>query len=364
VGRSNRLPDVTERPSTLWYHDHLIDFTAANVYRGLAGFTLMFDELDSGDETDPNAEALRLPSFRFNADGSLWFDTFDHDGFLGDKFLVNGVVQPFLEVQRRKYRFRVLNGSNARIYQFFLANSLRQTFPMTQIATEGGLLSRPIPNVQSFLISPAERVEFVVDFASPMFDGQQTLYLENRLEQDDGRKPDGLTSRGVQLMRFNIVGDTVEDPSRVGKEENGATYLRHFERVPQADLDGAVRRTFEFERSGGAWVINGRLAGDLDRAMVQAALGVPQIWRLVNKSGGWWHPIHIHSEFSRVLRRNGRTPPLAEQDGVGKKDTILLKDNETAEVFLQFRDYTGPFVFHCHNLEHEDMAMMARFDVV
>jgi FtsP/CotA-like multicopper oxidase with cupredoxin domain len=98
--------------------------------------------------------------------------------------------------------------------------------------------------------------------------------------------------------------------------------------------------------------------------MVQAALGVPQIWRLVNKSGGWWHPIHIHSEFSRVLRRNGRTPPLAEQDGVGKKDTILLKDNETAEVFLQFRDYTGPFVFHCHNLEHEDMAMMARFDVV
>jgi FtsP/CotA-like multicopper oxidase with cupredoxin domain len=104
-------------------------------------------------------------------------------------------------------------------------------------------------------------------------------------------------------------------------------------------------------------------------------LNTPYIWRLVNDSGGWWHPIHIHSEFFRVIRRNGRplqkpAPPARawvpgfELDGFVKKDTILLRDNESADVFLKFRDHLGPFVFHCHNMEHEDMAMMARFDVV
>jgi FtsP/CotA-like multicopper oxidase with cupredoxin domain len=91
---------------------------------------------------------------------------------------------------------------------------------------------------------------------------------------------------------------------------------------------------------------------------------VPQIWHLENKSGGWWHPIHIHSEFMRVLRRNGKQPPLNERDGVARKDTVLLRGGESVDVFLKFRDYSGPFVFHCHNIEHEDMAMMARFDII
>ena len=371
------LPDPTERPAMLWYHDHLLDFTAANVYRGLVGAALMFDEFDSGDETDENPGALRLPGFpdydiplviqdkRFNQDGSLWFDTFDHDGFLGDKFLVNGAIQPFLDVTKRKYRLRFLNGSSARIYRLYLTNDLGQTFPMTQIATEGGLLSRPIPNVQSVLISPAERIEVIVDFGDADIARQSAIFLENRLQQTDGRKPDGTVSRGTRLMKFNLTGDVVsDDPSRVGREENGATVLRHFEPIRPEVLEKAVRRTFEFERSGGAWVINDRLAGELQTPRARSKRSAPEIWKLVNKSGGWWHPIHIHSEFMRVLRRGGSLPPLNERDGIAKKDTILLKDNDSVEVFLQFRDYTGPFVFHCHNLQHEDMAMMARFDVV
>ena len=90
----------------------------------------------------------------------------------------------------------------------------------------------------------------------------------------------------------------------------------------------------------------------------------PEIWRLVNDSGGWWHPVHVHSEFGRVLKRNGRIPPAGERDGMAKKDTYLLRGDESVEVFFQFRDYKGPFTFHCHNLGHEDMDMMARFDVV
>jgi len=134
--------------------------------------------------------------------------------------------------------------------------------------------------------------------------------------------------------------------------------------VRDQDKQTAVRRTFEFERSHGAWAINGELAGQLQRPIARPRLGYGEIWRLVNKSGGWWHPIHIHSDFSRVLTRNGKLPPLDERDGMAKKDTMLLRDNETVEVFIKFTDHPGPWVFHCHNMEHEDMAMMARFDTV
>jgi FtsP/CotA-like multicopper oxidase with cupredoxin domain len=372
-GRSLEHPETTARQSTLWYHDHLLDFTGPNVYRGLAGFVIAADERDPLDET--NADGLQLPSGEFDIplvlqdklfarDGSLVFNSFDHDGFIGDKFVINGKIQPYADVFRRKYRFRFLNGSNARIYQMFLTNGQGQKFPMTQIATEGGLLSRPIP-IDNFMLAMAERVEVVIDFNDPIFAGQKVLYFENRLEQEEGRKPDGLLRRGVQLVQLRL-GAVVDDPSFCGKPNpaTGQIELRPFPTVSQAELNGAVRRTFEFDRRHGAWTINGRLAGHLERPAARSRRGQGEIWRLVNKSGGWWHPIHIHSELFRVIRRRGRTPPLVERDGIAKKDTILLRDNDEVEVFVKFRDYPGPFVFHCHNIEHEDLAMMARFDVV
>jgi len=103
---------------------------------------------------------------------------------------------------------------------------------------------------------------------------------------------------------------------------------------------------------------------DIERASAKPRQNRAQLWRLENSSGGWWHPIHIHSEYMRILSRNGRKPPLEERDGNAKKDTVLLRGNEVVEIFITFRDYPGPFVFHCHNIEHEDMAMMARYDVV
>ena len=141
--------------STNWYHDHAIDITAENVYRGLAGFYIYQNELDTGDE----ATGLRLPSNKFKGgdvgpfdiglviqdrlfdrDGHLVYNSFDHDGFLGDKFLVNGVIQPFLRVARRKYRFRFLDGSNARFYEFFLSSG--QSF--VQIGSDDKLLPHPL----------------------------------------------------------------------------------------------------------------------------------------------------------------------------------------------------------------------------
>jgi FtsP/CotA-like multicopper oxidase with cupredoxin domain len=401
-GRPNSEgPDPTERPSTQWYHDHLLDFTGPNAYRGLAGFVLCFDELDSGDEKDPRNDEgkvppvtypkpLLLPSQPFDIPialqdkrlavvsdpvdptkktASLVFSSFDHDGFLGDKFLANGAIQPFLKVKRRKYRFRFLNASNARIYQLFLTDRSGAQYPMDMIATEGGLLSHPFRGITSFMIAMAERVEVVIDFTN--FDDKTELFIENRLRQDDGRKADGLVSSGTPILMFKVDGtEPFPDESRVPDD------LRPFEAIKQPEIDAAYKnlRTFRFDRSHGGWTINGEFV-DLERPVVEAKLNVPYIWRLVNDSGGWWHPIHVHSEFFRVIKRNERTPqipaaparawvPGFERDGYVKKDTILLRGNESADVFLKFRDHLGPFVFHCHNMEHEDMAMMARFDVV
>jgi FtsP/CotA-like multicopper oxidase with cupredoxin domain len=367
VGFLDTPETPVERGSFYWYHDHILDFTGPNVYRGLAGVALAYDEIDSGNENDTNPYALRLPSGQydipfaiqdkiFDRSGALVFDPFNHDGFLGDTFVVNGIVQPYHPVERRKYRLRFLNGSNARIYQLYLTNDSGQTFPMTQIATEGGLLGEPIRDMQNFLLHMAQRVEVVVDFGHPVFDGQSAVYIENRLTQTDGRKPDDLESRGPKLIKF-ILGARTDDPSRVPNT------LRPFARVTDAEIAAAERKTFRFDRSDGVFTVNNERI-DIERASAKPRQNRAQIWRLENNSGGWWHPIHIHSEFMRILSRNGRKPPLEERDGNAKKDTVLLRGNEVVEVFITFRDYPGPFVFHCHNIEHEDMAMMARYDVV
>jgi len=344
-----------EAAGTLWYHDHCVDFTGANVYRGLAAFNVQFDGRDSGDETDPDPNALRLPSGAFDVgivlqdrlfgfDGQLLYDQLAHDGFLGDTMVVNGVVQPFLRVKRRKYRFRFLNGANARFFEIALSTGQ----PLVQIATEGGLLERPLER-RSILIGMAERVEVVVDFSA--YPAGSEIVLENRCKQDDGRGPDGTTAFGTPLLKF-IVDGPADDPSVV------SPMLRSPAPPP---MDPIIRRReFEFNRRNGAWAINGYL-WDGDRVLADPRLDETETWILRNNSGGWWHPIHIHLTFFDIVRRNGAPPPPHEQ---ARKDTVVLGPNDEVEIRVRFRRYRGRFVFHCHNIEHEDMAMMARFDTV
>ena len=375
--------DSGETPSTLWYHDHFLEFTGPNVYRGLAGLFLVFDRvspntaktaLDIGDETrppEPGLPFLQLPSGefdiplvlqdkRFAADGTLVFNSFDHRGFLGDKFLVNGAIQPFLRVKRRKYRFRFLNGSNARIYQLFLATATGQQRPMDMIATEGGLMAAPIRGISNFSLAMAERVEVVVDFST--YPAGTQLFIENRRQQTRGELPGGIASRGPQILKFIVDGPPAQpDVSRV------PNVLRPFAPISAAELDDAYTnhfKRFDFDDDHGNWVINGKLAGDLRNPIRTVPHGQGEIWRLANRDDRWWHPIHIHSDYFRVIARKGKVPPLFERDGMVKKDTILLRNNDVVDVFVKFTDHPGPYVFHCHNLEHEDMAMMARFDTV
>ena len=229
--------DIRESLSTLWYHDHRVGYTAQNVYKGLAGFYLLFNQYDTGDETtgfrlpgvrDPNDFyanvqydiPLMLSDRLFHEDtGYLFFDLFEKDGILGDKFLVNGKIQPYLEVQPRRYRFRILDGGPSRFYQLFLTDKGTNTsIPFWQIANDGNLLPKPI-KVTSAALSVAERMDIVIDFKQW---AGKTLYFENRLRQDDGRGPEenigtsgSLVGAGAGnfLLQFRVGTGAVADDS-------------------------------------------------------------------------------------------------------------------------------------------------------
>jgi FtsP/CotA-like multicopper oxidase with cupredoxin domain len=349
--------DPAEMPSYLWYHDHAMDETGPNVYRGLSGLFLVVDDAEAElvDRKVIPAAAQEIPLLlqdrSFNADGSLFYDHFDHDGFLGDVQIVNGKAQPKVHVQRRKYRLRFLNGANARMFDLRLSSGA----PFVQIGADGCLLPRAVARRDVF-IAMAERADVVVDFSG----APDEVYLVNVLDQDDGRGPGGkrgdldLLDRGVPILKFVVGGSPVPNDVtiRAGDIVKPLAVIR-----PE---EATVTRRFEFDRSGGAWRINDRLF-DPDRADAKPRLGATERWVLENKGGGWWHPIHIHLEYFQVQRINGRRPPEWER---GLKDTINLGPNDVAEVLMRFRDWPGKWVFHCHNIEHEDMRMMGRFDVV
>jgi FtsP/CotA-like multicopper oxidase with cupredoxin domain len=350
--------DPREALGTLWYHDHRLDFTSQNVYRGLAGFFFLFDDKDSGDETDTNPGALRLPSGEydvplmladrvFDEDEQLYFDLFNLDGILGDRFLVNGKIQPRFKVARRKYRFRILNTGPSRFVQLYLSNG--QSF--VQIANDGNLL--PAPVTRPFIrLSVAERADVIIDFSNANIGDQ--IYLVNRLKQDDGRGPDDdllSMNQGNRYLRFDVDRDAA-DPSQV------PATLRA---LPDIDFDEVVRsRTFDFERTNGAWAVNGEFF-DTNLVMADPQINTAEIWTLSNNSGGWSHPIHIHFEEFQILSINGNPPPAHL---VSRKDVVELGENTEVEVFVRFRDFTGRYVMHCHNTIHEDHAMMIRWDVV
>ena len=362
--------DPREALGTLWYHDHRIDFTGPNVYRGLTGFYLLFDEIDSGDENDPNPKALRLPSGvgkydipllfqdkQFDSGGNLFFDQFNNKGILGNKFCVNGKVQPYFKVERRKYRFRLLDGGPSRFYEFYLTDrsGINQSF--TYISNDGNLLPAPL-TTSKVRLGVAERADIVIDFSK--YPVGTELFIVNRLIQTDGRGPeygnrDGaglLTNPGTQILRFDIARDpATPDRSQV------PTTLRE---LPPLDLSEVVQnRLFEFDKQNEVWTVNGKTF-DVETASAKPKRGTAEIWTLKGK-GDWHHPVHIHFEEGRILSRNGQPPPPHER---GRKDVYVLEPGEEVRVFLRFREFLGKYMMHCHNLTHEDHAMMIRWDIV
>jgi FtsP/CotA-like multicopper oxidase with cupredoxin domain len=353
--------DVLETQSFLWFHDHRFDFTAQNVYKGLASvYTLYSDDilLDTGDETT----GLRLPSGEFDiplvftdkvfdpATGQQFFDVFNVDGILGDRFEVNEKLQGCLEVKRRKYRFRILDGGPARVYEFFLSNG--DSF--TQLSTDGNLLPRPLFR-RSIRLEPAERTDVIIDFSRAKIGDR--IYLQNRLEHTDGRGPTGKLIAPTNLVEFRVTGDVREDPSRVP-----ITMLD----LPDRNIRIAQTRRWDFGRSQGVWEINGEIF-DPDKISAFPKQDTAEIWTF-KSGGGWLHPIHNHLEEFLVLTMDGKRPPdqySGRKDTMGVGEHVIGTDNiGEVRVLVQFRDFQGDYPLHCHNNLHEDHAMMVRWQVV
>ena len=401
--------DVRETLTTLWYHDHRVDHTAENVYKGLAGFELLFNDFDTGSETDP-APAFRLPGFvqgfdiplilndkLFTPEGEICFDTFGLDGLVGDKYVVNGRLQPFFTVQRRRYRFRILDGGPSRFYELFLTNPLQPSMriPFWAITTtDGNFLPRPVEFPGSYSRSPAglrlgvaERCDVIIDFkriwqlfGSPT--GTLNIWLENLLDQTSGLGPEsrlldpGEPDGRNALVQFQIVGPTpASDPSfdpqpvafpNVACSPNDCIFTPIC--LPPLPTDNApaqenrirITRTFDFDRVNGQWVINGRL---VDCSQFRFAVQRNSAERWILRNGRrWQHPVHIHLEEFRIIRRNRNAVTCGDVE-FGRKDVVRLNEDDEVELIMRFRDFLGGYPMHCHNLIHEDHAMMLLWQV-
>ncbi|PYN98698.1 MAG: copper oxidase, partial [Candidatus Rokuibacteriota bacterium] len=400
-GGINKVPgDWHETMSTHWFHDHMFSFTSQNVYKGIAGMFNIYSSLDRGAEDINDGVNLRLPSGRASASGKSWanldydvnlmladkawdahgqlfFDIFQTDGFLGDRMTVNLLYKPFFEVERRKYRFRILNGAVSRFFKIALSDAS----PMIQIANDGNLLPSPVTLTQLDEQGIAERYDIVIDFSR--YSVGQKVWMVNLAEHDDGRAPhkdlsisEALSGNSPdpcvgKFLEFRIV----RNPAQPDISQVPPTM------IPNPDLSGipvARTRTFEFGRGAGQpshdpitsmfgpWGVKtddgSTLAADFGRISAAPRFGTREIWTLKNGGGGWDHPIHIHFEEGQILARNGSLSnvPAAER---GRKDVYRLRPGGSVKLTMQFRDWGGMFMEHCHNTTHEDNAMLLRWEI-
>ena len=395
-GGTIRIPgDWRETMSTHWFHDHMFSFTSQNVYKGNAAMFNIYSALDRGNEAINDGVNLRLPSGTlksfgnleydvnlmlaekaWDANGQLAMDIFDFDGFLGDRMTVNLTYKPFFEVERRKYRFRILNASVSRFFKIALSDSS----PMIQIANDGNLLPVPVTLTQLDEQGIAERYDIVIDFSR--YSIGQKVWMVNLAEHQDGKKTsndltvaEALSGNSSdpcvgKFLEFRIV----RDPAQPDVSQVPAVL------IPNPDLSQvpvARTRTFEFGSGGqktndpvtsffGPWGIKtddgDSLDADFGRISAAPRFGTREIWTLKNGGGGWDHPIHIHFEEGQVLARDGSASNVPAWEK-GRKDVYRLRPGGSITITMQFRDWGGMFMEHCHNTVHEDNAMLLRWEI-
>jgi spore coat protein A, manganese oxidase len=348
-----------QRAATMWYHDHAMAETRLNVYAGMAGFYILRDaeesafNLPSGNYEVP----LMIQDRSFSDDGQLYYPGADEPGgshgshvsfFLGNANLVNGVVWPYMEVEPRKYRLRLLNAANSRAYDLSLVpmDGAAPLNPVVlhQIGVDGGLLPTRVDR-ESIALSPADRADVIVDFSK--FDVGDTLRLMN----------DGLSaSEGTtdQVMEFRVVPSAGPDLS------NLPTSLLPIERYRPEDAVRVrpLQLSRSFDSSGRVrWLLDGRRWEDAITEIMQ--LGELEIWEITNTTGDD-HPIHLHLEAFQLLgRRDASGPeiPLEEHER-GWEDTLTIPNGQVVRLMVKYETFAGTFVWHCHILEHEDNEMM------
>jgi FtsP/CotA-like multicopper oxidase with cupredoxin domain len=374
----------------------MFSFTSQNVYKGNAAMFNIYSALDRGNEGITDGVNLCLPSGTtkdwgnleydinimlnekaFDSTGQLFMDIFQFDGFLGDLMCVNLIYKPYFEVERRKYRFRILNASVSRFFKYGLSDGS----PMIQIANDGNLL--PVPVVQSVSDEQgiAERYDWVIDFSRYSIGAK--VWLVNVCEHQDGKKPSDDLSVAQALsgkssdpcvgkfLEFRIV----RNPPTPDVSQVPAVLITN---PDLSSIPVARQRTFEFGRGGsqpindpvtsftGPWGVktdNGQmLNASFGRVSAAPKFGTREVWTLKNGGGGWDHPIHIHFEEGQILARNGSASNVPAWEK-GRKDVYRLRPGGSVTITLQFRDWGGMFMEHCHNTVHEDNAMLVRWEI-
>ncbi|QJP94998.1 multicopper oxidase domain-containing protein [Pseudomonas fluorescens] len=467
--------DWRETMSTHWFHDHMLDFTAQNVYKGNAAMMNYYSALDRGNESVNDGVNLRFPSGSalpwgnrdydvnlvfadkaWDQQGQLWFNPFNTDGFIGDQVLVNWQWKPSLDVRARSYRFRLLNGSVSRYFKLALVREVKGTsgefqgprnsgvsysrVPFHMIANDGNIMEHSVPfdgsmdldadgdkqNHNAILPTQgiAERFDIIVNFAKNGIKPGDKLFFVNLQAQDDGKGPKEVipladvlsekylavikqTSKGPQwdrgdpvvgkVLQLNVKAYTGQDlsmnpaayePAKPGKAEGMVMIPLKIHRDNAADkalLAKALHRTFTFGRADGTdeapWTIktdsgfgfhmdprrlnaSTKLASGPTDAGVNG-IGTLEVWNIKAGGTGWSHPVHVHFEEGIILSRGGKAPP--EWEKWARKDVYRIGSEadglDNVEMAINFREFAGTYMEHCHNTQHEDNSMLLRWDL-
>jgi len=467
--------DWRETMSTHWFHDHMLDFTAQNVYKGNAAMMNYYSALDRGNESVNDGVNLRFPSGSalpwgnrdydvnlvfadkaWDQQGQLWFNPFNTDGFIGDQVLVNWQWKPTLDVRARSYRFRLLNGSVSRYFKLALVREVKGTggefqgprnsgvsysrVPFHMIANDGNIMEHSVPfdgsmdldadgdkqNHNAILPTQgiAERFDIIVNFAKNGIKPGDKLFFVNLQAQDDGKGPKEVipladvlsekylavikqTSKGPQwdrgdpvvgkVLQLNVKAYTGQDlsmnpaayePAKPGKAEGLVMIPLKIHRDNAADkalLAKALHRTFTFGRADGTdeapWTIktDGGFGFHMDPRRLNAStklasgptdagvsgIGTLEVWNIKAGGTGWSHPVHVHFEEGIILSRGGKAPP--EWEKWARKDVYRIGSEadglDNVEMAINFREFAGTYMEHCHNTQHEDNSMLLRWDL-
>ncbi|HMQ33917.1 MAG TPA: multicopper oxidase domain-containing protein [Chloroflexaceae bacterium] len=385
---------VADRAGTYWFHPHPHSTIGTQVIMGLAGLFLV---------SDAEEEAAGLPTGAYDLPVVIQDRTFDDRnqfvyspdpmaqmmGFLGERILVNGAPDLTLDLATRAYRLRLLNGSNSRIYKLAWDTGT----PLTVIGTDGGLLEQPVTR-QFVMLAPGERIELWADLrdvpvgttltlVSQAFEGAEGVGNESGMGGMGGMDHGGMSGMGNgNAPALGAALDILR--VRVARQETETLTLpTTLARIERYRLEDAVNRDtprpVALSLRGMEWRINGKTFVMDEVAPEEIVkLGTLEVWEIINETNpgemmdrlGMGHPIHIHGGQFQVIGREVLPELRAGWEGVkagyvdeGWKDTVLVMPGERVKLLMAFRDYPGTYVYHCHNIEHEDAGMMRNYRV-
>ena len=355
-GQSYRYDfEVENRAGTYWYHSHTHHKVGKHAYMGIGGMLLVGDEEEDALELprgerevpiilqDRRMHGHHLPSYS-NPDTT--------EGILGDEPFGNGIRRPTLEVETALYRFRILNGSNARIFRLARSDGRK----LVLIGNDGGLLERP-RELDFIEMAPAERADLLVDLRDLQAGDELVLQSNGFFISGGMARPEWVHRQGhpLELLRLKVTREVDDGESRIPERlstlpplPDPADSVRERRFVFTSDRDFHTRTMMYHQ-------ING-LTYDMHRIDERVPFGDTEIWHFVNENQ-FAHPVHLHATHFRVLSREGGRNQVMPWEA-GLKDTVLVYPGEDVAVAVRFTAHPGLFLLHCHNLEHEDVGMM------